>query len=424
MTETRPYQGPHPSVYLLLFLPFGITSGYATVTLSYMLSKGGASVAAVAGVVGMSLLPNTWKVLWAPLVDTTLSSKAWYLISVGLSAAAFAGCAFLPYTVAMVPVFGALMFVMGAVSTLLAMSIERLMAFDTPDDQKGRAGGWSQAGNMGGSGLGGGAGLWLAQHSSLPWLPAAVLGLACMLSAIGLIWLKEPARDRSLHYLTVIKDSAKDVWSLVKTRIGLLAALLLVLPLGTGAATNLWGAIAKDWGAGADEVALVGGLLAGLISIPGAIAGGYICDRIDRKLGYALFGLATAAVAVAMAFGPRTPMGFMVGASLFNLALGFVYGGYAAMTLEAIGKGAAATKYNLLASLANVPLLVMTLADGWAQTKWGSGGMLIFEAAIGVAAAVFFLAVIRFTRGLTWGAVFGRLRPAALAEGDEHDLQP
>ena len=46
---------------------------------------------------------------------------------------------------------------------------------DTPDDEKGRAGGWSQAGNLRGAGLGGGAGLWLAQHSGHPWISGAVL---------------------------------------------------------------------------------------------------------------------------------------------------------------------------------------------------------------------------------------------------------
>jgi len=413
MTEAATHKPPHPSLYLLLFLPFGITSGYATVTLSYLLSQGGATVAAVAGVVGMSYLPNTWKVLWAPLVDTTLSPKKWYLISVGLSAASFAGCAFLPYTVASLPAFGALMFIMGGVSTFLAMSVERLMAYDTPEEQKGRAGGWSQAGNLGGGGLGGGLGLWLAQHSGVIWLPAASLSVMCILCAVGLLGLREPPRTVRASYFEVIKDSAKDVFSLLTTRIGLLAALLFLLPLGTGAATNLWGAVAKDWRAGADEVALVGGVLNGLISIPGALIGGYICDRIDRKTGYALFGVGTAVVALAMALGPKTPLTFLIGATTFNFIIGFTYGAFSATALEAIGKGAAATKYNLMASLANVPILLMTLGDGRAEDRWGSSGMLIFEASVGIASAVFFGLVVYFTRGLTWSGVFGRRRTAA-----------
>jgi MFS transporter, PAT family, beta-lactamase induction signal transducer AmpG len=35
--------------------------------------------------------------------------------------------------------------------TFLAMSVESLMAYDTPDSERGRAAGWFQAGNLGGS---------------------------------------------------------------------------------------------------------------------------------------------------------------------------------------------------------------------------------------------------------------------------------
>jgi hypothetical protein len=64
-----------------------------------------------------------------------------------------------------------------------------------------------------------------------------------------------------------------------------------------------------------------------------------------------------------------------------------------------------------MASLANVPILLMTLGDGRAVDRWGSSGMLIFEASVGIAAALLFGAVAYFTRGLTWGAVFGRPTP-------------
>jgi len=39
------------------------------------------SIGAIAGLVALSLFPQTWKVLWAPIVDTTLTTKKWFLIS-------------------------------------------------------------------------------------------------------------------------------------------------------------------------------------------------------------------------------------------------------------------------------------------------------------------------------------------------------
>lgn len=409
MTDQRllAVRTPHPIVFLVLFLPFGITGGYVSVTLGYLLSSAGATVAAIAALVGVTYIPNNMKVLWAPLVDTTLSAKRWYLISVTVAGLGLLATAFVPRTVAMMPVFTALVFATAFGVTFSAMSVERLMAITTPHEQKGRAGGWSQAGNLGGSGLGGGAGLWIAQHNHIPWLSGATLGLICLACAAVLPLLHEPARDAEARsYGRVLVDAAKDVWELIKTRIGLLTCFICLLPIGCGAASNLWAAIAKDWGAGADEVALVGGVLSGLITIVGSVFGGFLCDLIGRRRGYMVYGIVLALIALAMAIGPRTPLGFLLFASLYNLGLGLIYGAFSAMVLEAIGKGAAATKYNLIASLSNMPIMAMTLANGWAQTKWGSGGMLEFEAGVGLVAVIVFLAVQFATRGMTWGMIF------------------
>ena len=399
----------HPAVYLILYLPYGIGSGYVTVTLAWLLSHAGANVQAIAVLASMAVLPNTWKVLWAPAVDIFLSAKTWFLIGVVGSAAGLAATAFLPLRLDMMPAFQILVLATSFFGTITAIAVDRFMAFDVPDAAKGRAGGWSQAGNLGGVGLGGGLGLYLAQHSGQPWLGGAVLVPISLVCAIPLMWLAEPGRMKSAKgYLGVLWETVQDTASLVRRRVGLLACFLMLLPIGSGALQQLWAPIAKDWGAGADEVALVGGLLSGLVSIPGCIIGGTLADRIDRKRAYALFGIALAVVAAAMAFGPRTPTAFLLFACLYNATVGFCYGAYSAVTLEAIGKGAAGTKFNLIASLSNVPILVVTLIDGWAETRFGATGMLLTEAGIGVAAVVVYSLVAVATRGLTWGVFFGR----------------
>ena len=409
MTEAATHKPPHPSLYLLLFLPFGITSGYATVTLSYLLSQGGATVAAVAGVVGMSYLPNTWKVLWAPLVDTTLSPKKWYLISVGLSAASFAGCAFLPYTVASLPAFGALMFIMGGVSTFLAMSVERLMAYDTPEEQKGRAGGWSQAGNLGGQGLGGGLSLWLIESGGFSSAASgAMLGLLCVLCCAALLWVDDskPLLKVEGHLEIAgrkgvaanLRAIGGDLWELLRSRIGILALLICLLPIGSGAAQNLWSPIADEWHASADVVAFVTGAMSGLISALGCLAGGWLCDRIDRKAAYCLFGFLLCLAAVGMALCPRTSNQYVFWTSTYAFGVGLCYAAYCAVVLEAIGKTAAATKFSFLSAVSNSPIMAMTFVDGWAQGRWGTNGMLWTEAAIGAVGIVVFAAMAAATK--------------------------
>ncbi len=69
-----------PAVYLVLMLPFGVMGGYLTVAVAYQLSHAGLSVEAIAALVAASYIPHTWKFLWAPIADTTLKRKTWYLL--------------------------------------------------------------------------------------------------------------------------------------------------------------------------------------------------------------------------------------------------------------------------------------------------------------------------------------------------------
>ena len=101
-----------------------------------------------------------------------------------------------------------------------------------------------------------------------------------------------------------------------------------------------------------------------------------------------------------MALSPHTELTFAIFVCVYAFSLGFCYAAFGGVVLEAIGKGAAATKYNLLASISNMPIAYMTIVDGWGQEKWGSNGMLYTEAVCGVAAVMLFglvaLAVTRF----------------------------
>jgi MFS family permease len=401
--EPELQHGAPPWVWGALYAPFGMSNGYVTVTLAWLLSHAGAPVTAIAGLAGWALLPNTWKVLWSPAIDTTLTSRIWFLIGAVATAVTLLAIAFLPLQVKLLPTFAALVAINSFASTLCAIAADRMMAYDTGPDEKGRAGGWSQAGNLGGMGLGGGAGLWVAQHTGQPWLAGLALALACLVCVWPLRRLADPAPSRDgPSYATVLIQTGRDIAGLVRSRIGLLACFIVLLPMGTGGAQQVWAAIAGDWKASADDVALVAGVLSGVAGLIGCLIWGFVCDRIDRKTAYLLAGLLSAASAVAMALGPRTPIAFLALGTVYNLAVGFAYGGYAAVTLEAIGHGAAATKFNLLASLSNVPILVVTLVDGWSQTRFGSSGMLLVEAAMGLAAVVLYLLADRATRGWSW----------------------
>jgi len=368
--------------------------GYLSVAIGYQLTQAGVGVEEVAALVAASYIPQTWKFLWAPVADTTLSRKTWYLLAGLVSALGIFVTGAVPADAQSLPLLYAAVLVSNLASTFLAMATESLMVYNTPPELQGRASGWFQAGNLRGNGLGGGAGLWLAQNLPDPWMAGAVLAVACALCGAALWFVPEPPpMARTGHYGRMLVEVLKDLWQVARTRAGILALLICFLPIGSGAATNLWASVADDWHASANTVALATGVFSGIVSALGCLLGGYGSDRMDRKTAYALYGLLMAMCTVAMALAPRTEAMYVVFTLMYALIQGLTYAGFTAVVLETIGRGAAATKYNLYASLSNMPIAYMTLFDGWAHTRWGAAGLLNGEAAIGVVGIVVFVGV-------------------------------
>jgi MFS transporter, PAT family, beta-lactamase induction signal transducer AmpG len=385
---------PHPALFLILMSPFGIATGYTTTTLGFQLGHNGVPAGMVAAMVAATLGPQVIKVLWAPIVDITLTSKWWYIIGAAAEGLAILVCSTSAATQAALPFLTLMVVIASFASTFTSMAGETMMA-SLHDDLKGAASGWGQAGNFAGLGVGGGLGLFLVNHVSQSWVSGAALFALCMACALGLFFVGEPERLHTRpNILLTLVQVLQDVWSMLKSRLGLLCGLIMLLPIGTSAASNLWAAIAGDWKANADVVSLSQGAVAGVLTAVGCLVGGYACDRLDRKTAYCLFGLVVCISLVAMALSPRTPSMFIVFTLSYAVITGACYAAYSAVVLEAIGRGAAATKFNLMASIANVPVLLMTQGDGWFHDRGGASLMLYGEAACGVLAVLFFAGIV------------------------------
>jgi MFS family permease len=401
----------HPAVYLVLMAPFGVTVGFLTVALAYQLNQAGMGATAIAGLIALSYLPHTWKFLWAPLVDTLFTRKRWYLGSNLVSSAGIWASGAVAGSHASASALTLIVLLASWASTFVGMSIDGLMSASVPDEVRGRVSGWSQAGNLGGSGLGGGLGLWLMQGAG--WSPAAaggLLGALCLLCGLALWPVVEPAKsplDAGQHGPDLVahaRDIWNDLWALVRSRVGALALVICFVPIGSGGAGNMWSLVADSWHASADTVAWANGAVSGLVSALGCLLGGWLCDRMDRRTAYCAFGLVLVVCALAMAAAPRTSGQFVLWLLLYAFALGLSYAAYSAVVLEAIGRTSGATKFSLLAALANMPLAYVTLVDGWAQERWGATGMLLADAATGVAGVLVFLLAALATRRWPAGA--------------------
>ncbi len=400
----------HPFLFLVLFMPFGAVPGFLTVALAYDLSKKGISTGDIAVVVGISYVCLIFKWLWAPLVDTLFTRKIWYVGSTLVCGTGLwlAGRAAMGQHPSLTMISLALT-ISNFTGTLLAMAVESLMAATVPDHQRGQAGGWSQAGNLGGQGLGGGLALWLITDMGFSDAASgATLGVICALCCLALLWVDDPrpllkvdGHVEAAGHLGVaanLRAIATDLWELLRSRVGILALMICVLPIGSGAAQNLWSPIAAEWHASADVVAFVTGALSGLISAAGCLVGGWLCDRLDRRTAYCVFGFLLVLTAIGMALCPRTSHEYVFWTSAYAFVVGLCYAAYCAVVLEAIGDTAAATKFSFLSAVSNAPIMLMTFVDGAANTRWGTNGMLWTDACCGVAGIVVFALVAGGTK--------------------------
>src|SRR6266487_4209401 len=188
----------------------------------------------------------------------------------------------------------------------------------------------------------------------------------------------------------------RDILSMVRAAIPLFTIVLVCSPIGAGAMNNLWSAVAPDWSATPDQVALVSGVLNGVVSTIGCVIGGWLADRLGRWWSYFGSGILMAMVAIIMAVTAHTPNAFSVGVLAYALTCGRAYAAFSAIVLLAIGRGAASTKYATLSSLGNLPVVYMTTSDGWVHDRFGTAWMLHSEALIAIICIVLALAVLRW----------------------------
>jgi len=392
----------HPLLYFILFLPFGAPAGYVTVALGYLAPQRGISVVGFSALAAMTVLPQTYKFLWAPLVDVFGSRKRWYLGGTLTSSLTLAAMGLVPLQPANVGLLEVLIFANSVASAFVAMSVEAIMANATSESERGRAAAWSQAGNLGGSALGGGLGFRLARTLPQPWMAPVVLAVALLACCLALLPISEPVIAESGQVLRArLKAVFRDLWRVIWSRQGALALPLCFLPMGAGAAAGLFSAVAREWHASSDLVELMNGWLSGVIMIAGCLAAGRLSDAMDRKAAYAASGGILAAVALLVALLPQTPTTYALLCISYSFATGLCYGTFTGFVLEVIGGGAAATKYNVFASLSNIPIWYMTRVDGWAADRLGALKMLLVDAAaggIGIAILIVVFVAVRWSR--------------------------
>jgi|SRR5580658_1332501 MFS transporter, PAT family, beta-lactamase induction signal transducer AmpG len=373
---------PFPSfLWAVLTLPFGLTVGFATVVMPFVLRERGLDMTTIATVSLVVQLPHVLKLFWSPALDAGPPRRSWYVGSVAMAALCLPMAALVPPSgevrvgsmgLSLVWVYASVLFLAQAAVATSGSAVLALMALTVPDARRGAASGWQTAGNLVGTATGGALVAWMLTHASTT-ATAVTLGATCVLAALPAALIDEPrtARRRARR---LIVDLLREVWQTLRSTDGWTAMVICLSPVGAGALTNLFSALAKDYAS--DDatsqrlVIVVNGVFAGVLNGAGALLGGYLADRMNRRLAYALFGAATAICAVAMMLARASPAAFTLGCLSYQLANGLSYAAFYAFVLELLGKrGGVATQLALYVGASNLAITYVTWLDGWSYER-------------------------------------------------------
>ncbi len=388
-----------PATILFLVLPYGISAGFASVTLPFLLIQHGFSVATAASITALGLSANIWRFIWAPLTDLTLSLHKWYFIGIIFCAATLVLLCLLPFNSHETGLLTGIVLLSQIAATFVVAPVGGFMAKTIVENKKGRAGGWYQAGNLGGMGIGGGAGIWLSGYFSYQ-TAGIILSIVMLASALALYFVPQVYSEKEKTLTAGLKILATDIKELFRSPIAIFTMVMVITPIGIGAASYIWSSVAADWQVTPNTVAMVTGVISGGVSAIGCVFGGWVADKVGRWWAFFGSGALMATVTLVMGVSAFTSATYVGGVLFYAFMFGFANAAFSAIVLFAIGKGLASTKYALLSSISNIAPVYMTTFDGWLHDKYNIKTMLLGETVIGLGfVCVSLFALSRFNSG-------------------------
>lgn len=395
----------------LLYVSQGLPFGLIDYGLPAWLAQNGASAAAIGGVLALIILPWTFKLAYAFIMDRYAflamgRRRPWIIVGQLGLVAALVAMAYANPGVQQIGLIGALAFAMGLASAFQDVAVDGLAVDILPSDEIERVNGYM----FGGQAIGVAAGAAVSGYLiSFHGLPAAALSLAAIIAAILVLvlivrerpderllpWTKGVASQRNLDlHLGAFWPIIRNLFSAMFTRqtLILVPALLAVtaawgifLGLAPLFATNILGwekAVYSGW---AGQANLVAGLVC--VFLLGAAASHWGARRLF--IAGALTASACAAVMLVLQDRWTNPA-LLIGAIFIFTTLAFlrsVTGGSLAMRL--CTPAIAATQFAVFMAIFNLGRTAASASLGWLDSLGGIPAMFTAMAICSLTAAAF-----------------------------------
>jgi PAT family beta-lactamase induction signal transducer AmpG len=398
--ETQSPAARHERPWLVAFLiaPDAVISlGLASGALTFLLRNEGVTPGRAASIAALIALPHAIYFLWGPITDFWMRRRTWLMIA-ATAAAASVLAAFHQPTLA-TPWAVRLLFLGACFGVVVAAACGGMMGTLTSEANKRRASSFYQAGSL----AIGAVAVFLLLSSAerfslgaLGWIAAALIVFPALFA------IAAPAQSMVREHGTweTIVRVGREFKSTFLRWEAIPYTLLILAPCASGAMIGLLPELARDYGVSGAQVAWINGVGGALLTTAGALSASLIPVRVRAPIAYLLAGLANAATLALLCVGPRQPAIYFASTVLFLFTVGAGYALFTAVSLEFLGGSgkSGSSRYAIINSLGNVPVVYMTWLDGRGYALWGPRGMPGIDAVASAAVILVLLGHFMFSR--------------------------
>jgi PAT family beta-lactamase induction signal transducer AmpG len=231
---------------------------------------------------------------------------------------------------------------------------------------------------------------------TLGWIVAAMIVLTALFA------LAAPPQTMIREHSA--RETAVRIWREFKSTFlrweALPYALLITSPCASGAMIGLLPELARDYGVSGAQVAWINGLGGALLSSTGALSVLLIPVRVRAPIAFLVAGLVNAGTLALLSLGPQLPAIYFSSTVLYLFTIGAGYALFTAVALEFLGGSgkSGSSRYAIINSLGNIPVVYMGWLDGRGYARWGPRGMPGMDALVSAVVISILLGHFVFSR--------------------------